>query len=564
MERRKSIKLRAGWLAGLFVLGLALLRGAEPTPAAKPVIAKASEAAADELFSQRTAIPRLKIEIPPEGMEVLRQYYWRGGNDGAVRTDVRATVREGAVAYTNVAIHLKGSAGSFRPIDSDKPALTLNFDKFAEGQRFHGLQKLHLNNSVQDPSYISEQVSRELCLKAGIPAPRAAHAVMELNGREPQLYVLVEGWNKQFLKRHFKNTRGNLYDGGAAKDITYPLDTNSGERPEDRSRLDELADAARDTDGEGRFARIENVLDVERFLTFMAMEVIMGHWDGYAMNRNNYRVFHDLDTDRMVFLPHGMDQMFGIRRSTPTSTITPMMKGVVARAVMESDDLRRRYLGRIQFLATNVFDVAAITDRARQLSARVQPALAGDFAQLANQNRYVQSFCERVATRLQSVREQVLRANTPLAFDGTNAVRLANWRPSVDAGSPSFNRRDDSEEYLPITANGNYAYGSWRTQVLLDAGEYQFSGRLRAEGLQFGDNVTLGGVTLRASGDRNPKMLTSAPDWTAFTYTFSVTGLTDIELLCELRASRGRVWFEADSLKLTRKAASQKKDNQPR
>ena len=562
MEQRESIKRRAGWLAGLVVLGLASLHGAESSD--KPVITKASEAAVDDFFSERTAIPRLKIDIPPEGMDVLRQYYWKRGDEGAMRTDVRATVREGAIPYTNVAIHLKGSAGSFRHIDSEKPALTLNFDKFAEGQRFHGLQKLHLNNSIQDSSYISEQVCRELCLKAGIPAPRAAHAVVELNGREPQLYVLVEGWNKQFLKLHFKNTRGNLYDGGAAKDITYTLDTNSGEHPEDRSRLDELAAAAQDTDGEARFGRIEKVLDIERFLTFMAMEVIMGHWDGYAMNRNNYRVFHELETDRMVFLPHGMDQMFGIRRSSPTSTITPMMKGVVARAVMQSDDLRRRYLNRIQFLVTNVFDVVAITNRARQISARVQPTLAGDFGQLANQDRHVQWFCERVAARLQSVREQVQHANTPLAFDGTNAVRLANWRSSRDAGSPSFNRRDDPEEYLAITANGNYAYGSWRTQVFLDTGEYQFIGRLRTEGLQFDDNVTLGGVTLRISGDRNPKMLTSAPDWTAFTYNFSVTDLTDIELLCELRASRGRVWFEADSLKLTRKVASQKKSNQPR
>jgi hypothetical protein len=564
MERRERIKRHAGWLAGLIVLGVASLRGAESAPSAKEAIARTSEAAVDELFSQRTAIPRLKIEIPPEGMEVLRQYYWRRGDEGAMRTDIRATVREGANTYTNVALHLKGSAGSFRPIDSEKPALTLNFDKFAEGQRFHGLQKLHLNNSVQDSSYISEQISRELCLKAGLPTPRAAHAVVELNGRKPQLYVLVEGWNKQFLKRHFKNTRGNLYDSGAARDITYPLDTNSGERPEDRSRLDELAAAAQDTDGETRFGRIERVLDVERFLTFMALEVIMGHWDGYSMNRNNYRVFHDLDTDRMVFLPHGMDQMFGIRRSTPTSTITPMMKGVVARAVMQSPDLRRRYLKRIHFLATNTFDVAAITNRARQISARVQPTLAGDFPQLANQDRHVQWFCERVASRLQSVREQVLQANMPLAFDGTNAVRLANWRTSRDAGSPSFNRRDETEEYLPISANGNYAYGSWRTQVLLDAGEYQFIGRLRTEGLQFDNNVTLGGVTLRISGDRNAKMLTSAPDWTPFTYNFSVAGLTDIELLCELRASRGRVWFEEGSLKLIRKAASPKNDNQPR
>jgi spore coat protein H len=64
------------------------------------------------------------------------------------------------------------------------------------------------------------------------------------------------------------------------------------------------------------------------------MEILTVHWDGYGMNRNNYRVFHDLDSNKMVFLPHGLDQMFGQWRSRPESPITPMMKGVVARAVI--------------------------------------------------------------------------------------------------------------------------------------------------------------------------------------------------------------------------------------
>ena len=547
----------AGWLAGVLLLTLAPAQAAD-SPAAKPSDRNAAQAS-DELFSQRAAIPRLTIEIPSEGMAVLRQYYWRRDQDNEPRMDVRATVREGDAVYTNVAVHLKGTAGSFRPIDSEKPALTLNFDKFADGQRFHGLQKLHLNNSLQDSSYISEQISRELFLKAGLPAPRAAHAVVELNGREPQFYVLVEGWNKQFLKRHFKNPKGNLYDGGAAKDITYPLDTNSGEHPEDRSRLDALIAATQEAGLETRLAGIEKVLDVDRFLTFIAMEVIMGHWDGYAMNRNNYRVFDDLDSDRLVFLPHGMDQMFGIWRSTPTSTITPMMKGMVARAVVQPPEMRRRYLERIAFLATNVFDVPALTNRVRQLSARVQPTLAGDFSQLTTQDRAAQRLGERIASRLQSVREQVRQANAPLQFDTNNTARLTNWRSSSDAGNPSFNRRDDTQENLQISANGNYAYGSWRTQVLLEGGEYQFTGRVRTEDLKFDDNVTRGGVTLRISGDRAPKMLTAAPDWTTFTYDFPVTGLADIELLCELRASRGRVWFDVDSLELIRKGATPKR-----
>src|SRR2546428_8230887 len=106
---------------------------------------KAKPAASADIFADETPIPHLSIEISPEGMEVLRHYEF-DINDWMERTNVLATVRQGQKVYTNVAVHLKGHLGSFRPLDS-KPALTLNFDKDARGQRFHGLQKIHLNNS---------------------------------------------------------------------------------------------------------------------------------------------------------------------------------------------------------------------------------------------------------------------------------------------------------------------------------------------------------------------------------------------------------------------------------
>src|SRR5260221_9128551 len=101
-------------------------------------------APAQDIFTEGH-IPALRLEINGQGMDSLRR---------TPRVYVSATVREGTMAYTNVAIHLKGGPGSFRKLD-DYPAFTLNFDRFAEGQRFHGLKKIHLNNSVQDHSYLS-------------------------------------------------------------------------------------------------------------------------------------------------------------------------------------------------------------------------------------------------------------------------------------------------------------------------------------------------------------------------------------------------------------------------
>src|SRR5262245_40524609 len=82
----------------------------------------------------------LNVELGTKELESLRREH---------RKYVTATLKEGDKAvYKDVGVHLKGAAGSFRGID-DKPSLTVNMDKFAEGQRFHSTDKFHLNNSLQ-------------------------------------------------------------------------------------------------------------------------------------------------------------------------------------------------------------------------------------------------------------------------------------------------------------------------------------------------------------------------------------------------------------------------------
>src|SRR5207249_5635427 len=140
-------------------------------------------------------------------------------------------------------------------------ALTLNFDRFLEHQRFHGIDKLALNNSVQDPSYLTEALCGELFLAAGVPTPRATHARVELNGRDLGFYVLKEGFDRTFLRRHFQNVNGNLYDGGFLREITEPLERISGEGDvPNRADLKALAAAALEPNHSLRLERLEQVL----------------------------------------------------------------------------------------------------------------------------------------------------------------------------------------------------------------------------------------------------------------------------------------------------------------
>jgi spore coat protein H len=514
---------------------------------------------ADELFNG--AVPVLRIEIPDAGMEVLRQYnqVWR--QKRPERIDVKATVREGEHVYTNVAVHLKGSF-SFQGIDS-KPSMTLHFDKFVPGQNFHGLTKIHLNNSVQDPTSLSEQFGRELFKQLGIVAPRAGPALVHLNDRDMGICVLVEGANKQFVQRNFGSAKGNLYDGGAGGDITKELSVICGANPDDRSDLKELIAAAGEPDPDKRLERMRKILDVDQFITFAAVEASMVHWDGYSMGCNNYRVFNDVSRGKLVFMPHGMDQLYGVSNS-PAMSVTPIFRGMVANALFTIPEARGQYLKRIEDLAAKEMSVAALHTHIDRLAKRLHAALSENRALALDQE--VDDMKARMSQRVASLAEQLKNPPRPIRLAKDGVVALKSWRFKPDSSYTARGDRSltDQRETLSVTGGGDSsAGGTWRSNLFLDEGHYEFTGRVRTEGLANAKGIR--GVMLRVSGETKTNGFTAPADWKTLTYAFDVRGLEQVEFVCEFRGPEGTCEIDASTLRLTRKGPASKapvKDNE--
>lgn len=537
------------------------------------------ESAGDDLFTN-SFVRHLRIEIPEQGMAILRVPVPRSRN-ASQRPAVSATVREGDRVWTNVAVHLKGSMGSFRPV-TDKPALTLNFDRFAEGQRFHGLQKISLNNSVQDPSYTSEKVCREIFVAAGVPAPRADYATAELNGRQLGLFVLVEGWNKQFLRRYFTNVKGNFYDVGNSRDITKPGDAAFGDEPTNHTTLLALVKAASEPNHEKRFARLVQTLDMDRFLTMHALDVMMWNWDGYGLNHNNYRVFHDVAANRIVFFPHGLDQMFW----KPNGPIMTGRSGLVAKSLLETAEGRRLYLERFAQLRANVFDARAATNRIATLTARLRPALAKEGrGAVAQQQEAANELSALITARARDVDAQLESVKSFARLPLNETLPLTNWTTHRDLGDVSFITPTNSPLALRVQVNNRPSLGSWTTTVWLEEGRYRIEGRVKTRGVR-GDNSGDGGAGFRIwssrkdtrgaswgwfpyGSARDPRMgglipvFTNAPqqrlmgdtEWTTVTHEFELRQpLADLQIQCALQGSAGAAWFDLSSLKIRRVA----------
>lgn len=371
-----------GWPVVLLLMAAAFPAHPAPArPAPKPETKKAPGKSVEEsaAFFKDEKIPHVEIKLlPVPGITNLIEQLQK-----EPRKYVKASLTIDGTNYPAVGIRLRGGAGSFRAI-TDKAGFTIDMDKFGGQEKFHGMDKWHLANSVQDGSYLSELLCGELFEAAGVPAARIHHATVSFNGQLRGFYYLKEGYSGLFIKRHFKNTDGNFYDGGFVRDIDQPLDIIKTKTDvKDRADLKALVAAAREPDLKKRFERLEKLLDMDVFISGFVVQTIIGDWDGYAFNRNNYRVYHDPKLDKITFIPSGLDQEF---RNPVTGQVYPptapspwagkvQPQGLIAQAVFSTPEGRVRFLHRLEEINRTLMDPAKWSQRIDELQARVQPAL---------------------------------------------------------------------------------------------------------------------------------------------------------------------------------------------
>jgi spore coat protein H len=461
------------------------------------------------------------------------------------RAYVTAELKEGETLLTNVAVRLKG-VSSFRSIQQ-KPSFAIKFDEFVEGQTYRGLKKLMFNNSVQDRTYVSELLATQLFQEAGLAASRVTHARMRLNGRDLGLYVVVEAMNKDFLKRHFGSGKGNLYEA-FLQDVDGRLELDNGE-DESRADIQALCAACAIEDAAARWQRLDEVLDVKSFVAFVAMEMLTTHWDGYAIHFNNYRLYHDPDTGRMVFIPHGLDSLF--RR--PDCAIEPPLTSLVGTAVLTTPQGRKLYDQTIRKLAKEVFKPSAILERMDEALTKLRRA-GLERSEMAMIERYAEVMRQRIQLRATRVDEQ-LRGVKPVTikFDSAGVGTPVTWREEPDRGEPMFERGSyQGREALHIQARQESTRASWRSQVFLQPGSYRFEGLVRTE-LPGG-----GFARLRVSAEFARMVASGNSQWQPLNHVFTVKGAAmDVELICELNAQQGDVWFDVGSLRVRRIAPNE-------
>ena len=151
-----------------------------------------------------TTMATIQIEISTEALEYI---YDNVDSDSMHVASVNFSNYWIDQSLDSVGFRLRGNTSR----QADKKSFKLDFNHFQRGRDFYGIEKLNLNGEHNDPSIIRSKLSWDIFEDIGMPATRASHAKVYINGQYYGLYISVEHIDENFLERHYADDSGNLW-----------------------------------------------------------------------------------------------------------------------------------------------------------------------------------------------------------------------------------------------------------------------------------------------------------------------------------------------------------------
>ena len=294
-------------------------------------------------------------------------------------TYVDASVTIDGVAFPNVGLRKKGFLGS---LSTTRPSLKIKLNHTDKDAEIEGLTNLTLNNNQQDISLMSQFMGYALFNAAGSPAPRCAYAKVTVNGMNLGVYSHVETVRKSFLRRAFGTDDGTLYEGPYVdfyEGWLGSFEHKTGNDSPGREKIQQLIEIL-EGDGKNVEGAIGELVDLDTFYTFWAIEGLLGFWDGYSGNNNNFFIYLNPTTDKFHFLPWGADSLFSkhskLRHHNKAGApISVKTQGVLTHKLYQQKSSRDRYAKTMMGILKNYWDESELLAEIDRINAMVEPHL---------------------------------------------------------------------------------------------------------------------------------------------------------------------------------------------
>ena len=309
------------------------------------------------------------------------------------------TSTSGSDTVFNVGFRLRGNTSR----TAGKKSFKVSINSFVAGRKWNQLEKLNLNGEHNDPSILRSRLGWEMMREEGLAAPRCSHVKLYVNDEYRGLYLNSEHVDENFLARRFNTPSGKLwkctypadlsYQGSDPEDYTFnhPWDdtrvydlTNNGTGFDvDYTSIANLATVLQSTPTSSLACEIEQIFDVDAFLHLTAIEILLGHWDNYTGNMNNYFLYERPEDGRLMMLSYDIDNCLGVWWSGDWANANPFtwnngQTRPLYERLMEIPRYRDQLGAYINEALQNGFDATTVSERGSELISLCSDAAISD------------------------------------------------------------------------------------------------------------------------------------------------------------------------------------------
>ena len=220
----------------------------------------------------------------------------------------------------------------------DKLSWKLKFNHYDPALRFHGLKRLNFHSMNSDETQMREVLSYEVFRDAGVVAPRAVHALLQLNGEPLGLFALVEDIDDRFIADRFRDRgRGVLYKEVWPNNLDAlwvfqeNLEDAIARGPLNAAAMQAFSAAidAAETPEQRYDALVDHLQDPDALFRYLAVDRLTDNWDGivawYCLpecGNHNYFWYQDALSDRFTLIPWDLENSW--RSPSPIRTYFQM------------------------------------------------------------------------------------------------------------------------------------------------------------------------------------------------------------------------------------------------
>jgi spore coat protein CotH len=324
--------------------------------------------------------------------------------------------------FTDVGVHFRGNSSYSQVPAGYKRSLNISLDLAHESQALGGYHTLNLLNAFGDPTFLKGILYTEIA-RQYLPTPRMNHVRLVINGESWGIYLNAQQFNKDFTRDYFGTTQGARwktpgsprgmagleYLGESADAYQGIYEIKTKDTKASWAALAKMTRILNETPLEKLESALAPVLDVDRALKFLAVEVALVNSDGYWTRASDYSLFQD---PKGVFhvLPYDVNEALGEGRGgfgfgggpdlDPLVGLQDSSKPLRSR-LLSVPALRSRYLGYMRDIAQRHLDWTVQAPRVKQYQALIAGDVKADTKKLYSTEAFasdvasIQSFFTR-------------------------------------------------------------------------------------------------------------------------------------------------------------------------